>query len=242
MTESIRHDEVGFRIRAEQPTRVEGFVDAAFAFAVTLLVVSVGRVPESISELLQAMRGVPAFAFSFLLIVRFWWAHRLWSRRFGIEDSYSVKLSLALVFVILIYVYPLRMTAQMAFAGFSGGVLSESGRPLAVSSSNYRELYVIFAVGYTIVLAIFMLLHRHALRCADAIGLSPLERLRTRYNVLRNGAFMCVSLVSLVLSLLPLQGWQWALPGIAYMSISPLSFAIRLHEQRRVAASGLAPA
>ncbi len=238
MIGEMRRDEAGFRIRAEQPTRVEGFVDAAFAFAVTLLVVSVGRVPESVAELLQAMRGVPAFAFSFLLIVRFWWAHRLWSRRFALEDSYSVKLSLALVFVILIYVYPLRMTAQMVLASWSGGFLSE--RPIgSFGDSDFRDLYLIFAVGYGVVLGIFMLLHKHALRCADAIGLSPLERLRTRFNLLRNGAFLGTALLSLLLSLLPLQGGQWALPGLAYVLISPLSFGIRHWERRRLPATGL---
>jgi len=50
------------RTRRHQPTRLEGFVDASFAFAVTLLVISIGHVPGSVAEMLHALRGLPAFA------------------------------------------------------------------------------------------------------------------------------------------------------------------------------------
>jgi uncharacterized membrane protein len=65
-------DDAGFRIRGVQATRVDAFVDAAFAFAVTLLVVSIGRVPTTVAELQLALRGVPAFAASFFVIARLW--------------------------------------------------------------------------------------------------------------------------------------------------------------------------
>ena len=38
-------------------TRLEAFVDAAFAFAVTLLVISLDAIPNSIPALLEAMKG-----------------------------------------------------------------------------------------------------------------------------------------------------------------------------------------
>ena len=126
MTLTTTLDDNGFRIRGGQPTRVDAFVDAAFAFAVTLLVISIGHVPASIGELVQAMRGVPAFAASFFVIARFWQSHRHWSRRYGIEDAYGTRLSLALVFIVLVYVYPLRMVAELTLAGISGGVLAEA--------------------------------------------------------------------------------------------------------------------
>jgi len=223
-------DEQGFRIRRDQPTRVEAFVDAAFAFAVTLLVVSVGHVPESVAQLVQAMRGIPAFAASFLLIARFWQSHRQWSRRFGIEDDYSVRLSLALVLMILIYVYPLRMVASMTLASFSGGLLVEQV-PTIASIIELRLLYVTFAVGYGIVLIIFTLLYRHALRCADALELSSRERAGARLAVARYLGFLAVTVTSLTLALaLPMNQEQpllYALPGMIYMLIWPYSLWLR---------------
>ena len=115
------------RIRRHQPTRLEGFVDASFAFAVTVLVISFGHVPASVPEMLHALRGLPAFAVSFLLIARIWKAHRDWSRHYDIEDATSLRLSLLLVFVVLVFVYPLRLLFALFFAWIGHGFLGRSG-------------------------------------------------------------------------------------------------------------------
>ncbi|HWB18979.1 MAG TPA: TMEM175 family protein, partial [Phycisphaerales bacterium] len=54
----------GFRHRGREVSRLEGFSDAAFAFAVTLLVISL-EVPNSFDGLLDVLRGLPAFAVCF---------------------------------------------------------------------------------------------------------------------------------------------------------------------------------
>ena len=86
----------GYRLRGEEMTRVEVFSDAAFAFAVTMLVISLSSIPENYGELIEAMKGVPAFAASFTMIMVFWVAHRSWSRRFGLDDAISTLLTLGL--------------------------------------------------------------------------------------------------------------------------------------------------
>jgi len=235
-------DEQGFRVRGAQPTRMDAFVDAAFAFAVTLLVIAIGHVPSSIAELAQAIRGVPAFAASFVLIARFWLAHRNWSRRYAIEDAYSVRLSLLLVFVILVYVYPLRMVATMVFGMISGGRLAEQAVELH-TLGELRFLYATFATGYAVAVTVFALLYRHALQRADAIGLSPQERVRTRTQVLRYTAFLAISLLSLLLALLLPMGnatpWLYPLPGFVYglaLLVPPL-----LNRRERAALAQLHP-
>ena len=60
--------EGGVRQRGEQVTRLETFVDAAFAFAMTLLVVSFEAMPDSFAELYDALRRLPAF----LALARRW--------------------------------------------------------------------------------------------------------------------------------------------------------------------------
>ncbi|HEX7112390.1 MAG TPA: TMEM175 family protein [Mizugakiibacter sp.] len=224
MHDAPPRDERGFRIRSTQPTRIDAFVDAAFAFAVTLLVVSVGSVPESMPQLLDAMRGIPAFALSFLAIARVWLTHRQWSRRYALEDAYTTRLNLGLVLVVLLYVYPLRLISALALSSISDGVLAERALQTLQGAGELRVLYATFAVGYAVVAIILALLHRHALRCADAVGLSAVERLRTRTTAQLWTAMAAIALLSLLLAVfvpmgraqpLPLD----SLPGLAYLLV-----------------------
>ncbi|MFW6078427.1 MAG: TMEM175 family protein [Gemmatimonadota bacterium] len=73
-------------------TRIETFTDAAFAFALTLLVISLDPA-SSYAELATALRAVPAFLLSATLLIVFWWGHHRWSRRYGLEDGPTVVLS-----------------------------------------------------------------------------------------------------------------------------------------------------
>ena len=234
----------GFRIRGAAPTRVDAFVDAAFAFAVTLLVISVGHVPQSVGDLVQALRGVPAFAASFYIVSRFWQAHRAWSRHYGIEDAYGVRLSLALVFLILVYVYPLRMVAALTLASFSGGWLEET--PIVVHTvTDLRTIYVVFGIGYTLTAAIFVLLHRHALDLADALALTDAERIRTRTICRRWIGVIGLSSLSVVLALILPMGRGAAVPcdvvpGFLYLLLIPMVRLVMRRERRELGAIGAA--
>ena len=91
--------------------RLDAFVDAAFAFAVTLLVIGGGDVPSSYAGLDQAVRNAPAFAIGFAFLAMFWHGHVRW-RAYGTRaGGLPVLISLILVFLVLVYVYPLRLMA-----------------------------------------------------------------------------------------------------------------------------------
>ena len=55
----------GRLLRGEQMTRIETFVDAAFAFAFTMLVISIDEIPRSPAELIELSRDIPSFAVSY---------------------------------------------------------------------------------------------------------------------------------------------------------------------------------
>lgn len=174
----------GVRQRGVAITRLETFCDAAFAFAVTLLVIGGGSIPKSYADLILALKGVPAFAASFTIIAWLWWSHRTWSRRYGLEDSLTTLISLLFVFVMLIYVYPLKMVFS-AFAGWvSGGWL-----PTEFVLASRRDMLGIFAVygtGFAAQTGILALLHLRVLRVGATLGLNEVERLRTRQGVAQN--------------------------------------------------------
>jgi uncharacterized membrane protein len=188
------------RVRREQPTRLEGFVDSAFAFAVTLIVISIGHVPDSVAEMLQSLRGLPTFAVCFLLIARFWISHRDWSRHYDLEDTTSVTLSLLLVLLVLVYVYPLRLLFAVLFAGMSNGWLSERDIELN-GSAELRAAYVVFGAGLLAIAIVFAELFRHALNKGAQIGLDAAERVVTQ---MRRSLWLCTGAVAALSVLLAL--------------------------------------
>src|SRR5262245_1117717 len=87
-------------------SRVEGFTDAVFAFAVTLLVVALEG-PRTFEGLLDVVRGFPAFIICFTFLMIFWNAHFRYHRRYGLEDVFTRVLTMAILVLVLFFVYPL---------------------------------------------------------------------------------------------------------------------------------------
>ncbi len=165
----------GFRLRGESMTRLEVFSDAAFAFAMTMLVVSVGSIPKNYADLMLALKNVPAFALSFAHIAAFWIFHRNWSRQMGQEDKVTTFLTLFMIFIILIYVYPLRLIFSSFFHFVTNGWLASE---FQVSSANeMANLFVIYGLGYCGLASVIALLYRHAFKSASTLALNACEKL-----------------------------------------------------------------
>lgn len=230
------------RIRREQPTRLEGFVDASFAFAITLVVISIGSVPSTVAEMLAALRGVPTFAACFLLLVRIWLSHRNYSRYYDLEDATVLVLSSALVFVVLVYVYPLRMLFAQMFLGFSGGWLSDGSVAPLQSIDELRAAYVVFGLGLGAISVVFALLQRHALARAHEIGLGPGEVLWTRMKFCDWLEQLALCVVSIALACwLPMENLlAVTLPGFVYAASAVTRTLIARHFRRRLAQLGTA--
>lgn len=221
----------GFRLRGEEMTRLETFTDAAFAFAVTLLVVGGGdAIPTNFAEMKDAMRQVPAFAASFANIMFFWHAHHVWSRRFGLETGATIFLSGLLVFVVLVYVYPLKAIYSGAIQFFSGGYF-ESYFTLE-SIDDLRTMFVIFGAGYAALAGLIVLLNRHALAHAGELGLNELERYDTVSTRQQWTIQVVVALLSIALALGMRGGWV-VLAGLIYGSLGILAPLQALRRRRR---------
>ena len=237
MAEAADIDSV-LRTRRHQPTRLEGFVDASFAFAVTLLVISIGHTPSTVPEMLHALRGIPAFALCFGLLARLWNAHRTWSRHYDIEDGTSIALSLALVFMVLVFVHPLRLLFALLFAWVSHGFLVDQ----PVGMHDVEELswgFEIYGTGFGVICAIFALLYRHALRRSAEIGLDAREQLATRMHVTLWTLLAATAALSTAsAALLPFhndQPFVFTLPGALYALTGITAPLVRRHYRRKLA-------
>ncbi len=213
---------IGMIDRGETTTRVEAFVDGAFAFALTLLAIAGDHIPGSVSELVQAIKGVPAFALSFLLIVQVWSGHVEWSRSFGLDDVPSRRLSLLLVLLVLVFVYPMKMVFSALFSTLSSGYL-----PANFSVHTYAEvatLFVTFGAAFGSLGLTLCLLYLHAWRQRDALGLDRGERIIARARMICWALVPLVASVSIVMALVMYgrsqSGWWNGLPGYLYFSLN----------------------
>ena len=175
-------------------------------------------VPASVSELVGALKGVPAYAASFALLCLFWHAHYIWYRRYGLEDGRSVLLSLLLVFLVLIYVYPLRMMFSTAVAAWSGGIL-----PAGIDNAQDQDMmpmFVIYGIAYAALSGIVALFYLHARSLREQLDLDPAERLVTHAQIARWVFNAVIGLLSATAALVIPFGAPviaYAAPGMIYV-------------------------
>lgn len=220
----------GFRLRGHEMTRIEVLTDTAFAFAITMLVISLNDVPRTWQELLDGLRQLPALVASFLQIMMFWYAHVKWSRRFGLEDATTVCLSAALVFVMLVFVYLLRLLFSSAFAWATNGWLPSE---MEINSiGEVRWLFILYGSGFFLLSVFLGLLNLHALRLRDKLSLDTLEVHETRTEILAFLVLASTAVVSLLLSVL-LDGPWLSLAGIVYASLGISMPLLSFESERR---------
>jgi hypothetical protein len=196
-------DGLAFRPRAHDVSRLEGFSDAVFGFAITLLVVSL-EVPHTFDDLLDTLKGTPAFLVSFFLLFTIWHGQYRWFRRYGLLDAPSLVLNGMLLFLVVLFVYPLKFVSTLLFGPWMGSNLSVR-RPdgsLAVPLRPGQEpaMMIMFGLGYAAVFMVFALLHVHALRQADELGLDELERVDTHESLRENSINAASGIVSIVVA------------------------------------------
>jgi uncharacterized membrane protein len=210
--------EPDFRWRGAEVTRLEGFSDAVFAFAVTLLVVSL-EVPKTFPELFTAMHGFVAFGICFALLANVWYEHYRFFRRYALENPWVVFLNCALLFFVLFYVYPLKFMFSAVFDRPDLGI------------ADWRVLLTIFGLGSAAVFTVFALLYLHAWRIRAHLELTPLEALRTLVSLSDQLAMGVIGLLSALLAH-TLNDRYIAIAGYIYF-IVPVYFTIAHSFTRR---------
>jgi hypothetical protein len=217
-------EKAGFSWRGEDVSRIEGFSDAVFGFAVTLLVVSL-EVPNTFDELLATMRGFFAFAICFWLLVAVWFEQYKFFRRYGLEDSLTMRLNAVLLFIVLFYVYPLKFLFTLLvdqLLGYDTVVNSSSGAVVEeIEPGQLPLLMVIYGAGFVAVQLVFFVLYLRAYAVRDTLGLEAHERSVTREEMQGFLLATGVGLTSIVIAVLG--GKEAAsLAGYTYLLLFPL--------------------
>ncbi|WP_339723709.1 TMEM175 family protein [uncultured Paraglaciecola sp.] len=226
--------ENGYRLRGENMTRIEVFSDAAFAFAVTMLVISLSTIPQNYQELLTALQRIPSFAASFAVMMLIWISHRRWSQRFGLDDGVSTFLTLALIFVVLVYVYPLKLIMDLMFYAFSQRWFPADFQ--VSSTAEVAVLLAIFSAGFFLIALIHFGLYQRAKSKADELCLSELEQLLIQKELI---LWMAQAILGFLVALFALMFMSSLgyLAGLAY-SLTPIVIPlITLRTRRQIQAN-----
>lgn len=178
-----------FQWRGADITRLEHFSDAVFAFAVTLLVVSL-EVPKNFTELMAALRGFVAFGACFAMLVVVWVYHCQFFRRYGLQGAWITLLNSVLLFCVLFYVYPLKFLAFAMFAGTH-----------PTSAHDFRMIVIVYGSGYAAVFVTFALMYLHAWGKRKQLALNEMECLRTRHILINHLAIACIGCCSVALAI-----------------------------------------
>ena len=208
----------GFRQRGSEMTRVEVFVDAAFAFAVTLLVISFDAIPQTFAEMVIAIKMIPAFVTAVAQLVWIWYTHTLWCQRYGLDDGPTVWLSALLLTVVLIYIYPMRVLLEGLFMWISGGFFPSSFE--LTSLDELRFMFVFLSIVFTAVCGVFMAMYGYAYRRSDELLLNTHERNWTSKIIWEwagcGGIALACALLAMLLPerLVPWCGFTYALIGV----------------------------
>ena len=163
--------------RSHEPSRLETFSDAVFGFALTLIIVSI-EVPKTFDELQETMKGTLSFAVCFALLFQIWNNQNVFFRRYGLRDERTLFLNALLLFVVLIYAYPLKFLSVLVF---SDGTYMHNGQTLnMIKEDQLRSLMLIYGAGFIAIYGLFFMMYRNAVKHADEIGLAPVELFETK--------------------------------------------------------------
>ena len=197
--------------RRHEISRLEAFSDAAFAFALTLLVVSLD-VPKSYDDLMRLVRGIPSFACCFALLVWIWYEHNLFFRRYGLQDAMTVFINSVLLFVVLFYVYPLKFMFDSLFARF---VRDRTVVPMSLE--QLANASTIYGSGFFVLLTMFALLYAHAYRKRNELGLTPLEVFDVKAFAGHHMVSACAGLLAVLVAVMA---------PLRFAPLSPMCFGL----------------
>lgn len=196
-------------------SRLEGFSDAVFGFALTLLVVSL-ETPRTIDELRNLAGGFLPFLLMFAMVTWIWYQHNRFFRRYDLQDAWTVFLNSILLFVVLFYVYPLKFLTL----ALVGPLTMDPATLPDVRTIDGPMVMTLYSTGVVVIFSVFLLLHRHAWNRRVALGLTPMELLDLRFSTRSHALSAGLGVVSLALVAAMPHDTFWS--GVIYGLMGPL--------------------
>jgi uncharacterized membrane protein len=213
--------------RAHEVNRFEGFSDAVFGFALTLLVVQL-EAPRTTEALAALVRGSVPFALTFAMVCYIWWEHNQFFRRYGLQDAWTAFLNSMLLFVVLFYVYPLKFLATALL----NPLLGDETLP---ANWDGRFVMLTYGAGVALVFGTFVLLYRHAWARRATLDLDRTDLVTLTFKTRAHTISTALGVVSILLAAVMPPRLMWV-PGVLYGLMGPLHAWNGIHAARAHAA------
>ena len=212
--------ESDFKWRGGNVSRLEAIVDAVFAIAVTLLIVS-RDIPKDFEEFTSVMLSFVGFGITFSFLFMIWYAHYLFHRRFGLEDYTTIILNSILIFFILFYIYPLKFLSEVLF-GMWFGIYDNFIGPI-----DMQTLMIIYGIGVFVIWLIFWLFYYRAYKHKDVLQLSSIE---TKITFETMQVYCLISFFGFISTIIAIANYP-GLSGWIYCGIGPSIYFLMLYNK-----------
>ena len=233
-------------VRHREVSRLEGFSDAVFGFALTLLVVNL-ETPKDVAELRNLVGSFLPFGLTFAMVSWIWYQHNLFFRRYGLQDAWTAFLNCILLFVVLFYVFPLKFLTLALVGPLTMDPASVPNRAMLRGST----VMALYSTGGLIIFGTFVLLHINAWRRRHELELTPVEEVALFYGKrahmlsagLAAGSLILIWLLpgqpawaGMIYGLMgPLHAWNGYQGGAAQARLKERELAVSLNEDKPVA-------
>jgi uncharacterized membrane protein len=139
-------------------------------------------VPKTFSRILELTDELIAFAVTIIPLFLIWQQHRLFFRRYGLDDRTVLISNTALLFIVLIFIFPLKFLSLflIRFFGFIFFGMENVFNTM-IEGIQVPWLMVYYGIGALGILFVFSRFYKHAIRMRTEIGLSDEEQNITRY-------------------------------------------------------------
>ena len=217
-----------FKYRGLNQTRIETFSDAVFAFAFTLVVLS-SSVPETFTELKASLREIIPFLICIVLIIVIWYQHYIFFLRYGLQNTRTVVINTFLLFLLLIYVYPLKFLATFLFELYAGFITGDqsSFQESYAQDMDGNFLMTSYGLGAMLIFLTIALLYKHALKKREELVLDEYEVFATKTSFIHNLLMAAIPFLSSLISIFEIFGdspINVVVAGFTYMLYMPVMF------------------